>query len=166
MTPVSAVITFLVTPFFDATGLFGEKEGALINYVFTVENISVVVASAVLAIFVNLSIFLVIGATSAVTYNVVGHFKTVLIIASSFLLFDYPTNWKNIFGMVVALGGMILYTHFKMTSGKGKPPASAPSPAPAAIVTAPPTLSQRSGKADEASEEERKHLLNESNDKD
>ncbi len=40
-----------------------------------------VVGSAVLAVFVNLSIFLLIGATSAVTYNVVGHFKTILILA-------------------------------------------------------------------------------------
>ena len=41
-----------------------------------------VFGSALLAVFVNLSIFLLIGATSAVTYNVVGHFKTVLILAS------------------------------------------------------------------------------------
>eukprot|EP00198_Chlamydomonas_reinhardtii_P013748 XP_001703085.1 solute carrier protein [Chlamydomonas reinhardtii] len=40
-------------------------------------SVSAIVISALLGILVSLSTFLVIGATSSLTYNIVGHFKTV-----------------------------------------------------------------------------------------
>jgi solute carrier family 35, member E3 len=103
MVPVSAVITLFLTPFLDRTGIFFEEEHSLVNYEFTMVRevlvwmdcgrevsgglsclqpaVGAVIGSAVLAVFVNMSIFLLISATSPVTYNVVGHFKTVLILS-------------------------------------------------------------------------------------
>lgn len=81
-----------------------------------------------------MSIFLVIGATSPVTYNVVGHFKTVIILTASFILFASPLNAKNILGMSLALGGMIMYTHFKMQAAKVRA-AVAADVAAAAVLT-------------------------------
>ena len=46
-----------------------------------------IAGSAVLGLLVSLSMFLMIGATSGVTFNVVGHAKTVLILAGGVALF-------------------------------------------------------------------------------
>jgi len=46
-----------------------------------------IAGSAALGLLVSLSMFLMIGATSGVTFNVVGHVKTVLIMAGGVVLF-------------------------------------------------------------------------------
>ena len=46
-----------------------------------------IAGSAVLGLLVSLSMFLMIGATSGVTFNVVGHAKTVLVLAGGVALF-------------------------------------------------------------------------------
>jgi len=134
MVPVSALIVLVLTPFLDATGIFFAQENSLVNYEFTAEAVLAVFGSAVLAVFVNMSIFLLIGATSPVTYNVVGHFKTVLILAFSFVVFDTPFNGKNVLGMILALAGMILYTHIKMNAPPAPPK---PAPVPTNSATSP-----------------------------
>lgn len=139
MVPVSAVIALILTPFLDNTGLFGTPDGhSLMEYEFTMASIVAVLGSAVLAVFVNLSIFLVIGATSAVTYNVVGHFKTILVLSFSFIMFHYAMDAKNILGMAIALAGMVMYTHYKI---KAQNAAKAAAPA----ATSPSTPNKEAG---------------------
>lgn len=61
---------------------------------------------------VNFSTFLVIGKTSPVTYQVLGHLKTCLVLAFGYILLRDPFNWRNILGIAIALVGMVLYSYF------------------------------------------------------
>ncbi len=67
---------------------------------------------------VNLSSMGIIGKTSAVTYQVVGHAKTCFILIFGYVMF--PTNVdsftfvKNVLGVVVALMAVFAYTYFKL----------------------------------------------------
>jgi len=70
------------------------------------------VLSCLISVSVNFSTFLVIGKTSPVTYQVLGHLKTCLVLAFGYVLLHDPFSWRNIFGILVALVGMILYSYF------------------------------------------------------
>lgn len=72
-------------------------------------------ASSVLAFLVNLSIFLVIGKTSPVTYNVLGHFKLCVILSLGFMFFGNPLDYRNLTGIAITLAGVFWYTHLKQT---------------------------------------------------
>lgn len=74
-----------------------------------------ILISSILAFLVNLSIFLVIGATSPITYNVLGHFKLTVILLMGFLVFGAVLDIRNIVGIVVTVGGVVWYTHLKQT---------------------------------------------------
>ena len=97
-------------------------ENSIIKHKFETKEIIIILASAFLAVGVNVSFFGLIGKTSPVTYQVVGHLKTVLILIAGFVLFppkqevDKPTLYKTIAGILVSLFGIFLYTYFKLTN--------------------------------------------------
>ncbi|CAD7956025.1 unnamed protein product [Amoebophrya sp. A25] len=70
--------------------------------------------SCCLAYLVNLSTFLVIGKTSPVSYQVLGHSKLFVIMLSAFLMFGDIPSPQNIGGCVMALLGIFWYTYLKM----------------------------------------------------
>lgn len=76
-------------------------------------TIIAILMSSILAFLVNLSIFLVIGKTSPVTYNVLGHFKLTVILTLGFVAFGAPIDSRNLTGILVTLSGVIWYTHLK-----------------------------------------------------
>jgi solute carrier family 35 protein E3 len=84
------------------------REGTVSVFVLTV-----IFASCVFALGVNISNYMVIGQTSPVTYQVVGHFKTMLVLISGWMFFEKETNLKNLFGVSVAVVGMVWYSHVK-----------------------------------------------------
>lgn len=59
----------------------------------------------------NFSTFLVIGKTSPVTYQVLGHLKTCLVLAFGYVLLHDPFSWRNILGILIAVVGMVLYSY-------------------------------------------------------
>ena len=65
--------------------------------------------TCVIAVLVNFSTFLVIGKCDAVTYQVLGHLKTVLVLAFGFFALGDPMTLKNVVGIGVALVGMVAY---------------------------------------------------------
>ena len=73
--------------------------------------IVVVVAAAtcVIAVAVNFSTFLVIGKCDAVTYQVLGHLKTCLVLAFGFFALGDAIHLRNALGIGVALVGMGAY---------------------------------------------------------
>ncbi|XP_013411667.1 solute carrier family 35 member E3 [Lingula anatina] len=77
--------------------------------------------SSCVAFLVNLTIFWIIGNTSAVTYNMVGHLKFVLVLLGGFLLFRDPLAINQIAGILLVVAGVVTYTHFKLKEQK-KPP--------------------------------------------
>jgi len=77
------------------------------DYTFAVTSVAIL--SCVIAIAVNFSTFLVIGKCDAVTYQVLGHLKTMLVLAFGFFMLNNPASWRNISGILMALVGMVLY---------------------------------------------------------
>ena len=105
--PISAVMLIPLIPLFDPISKLTMPDGKTMAAIFI---------SSVLAFLVNLSIFLVIGKTSPVTYNVLGHFKLTVILTMGFLVFGQPLDIRVLAGICVTLAGVFWYTHIK-TSG-------------------------------------------------
>ena len=109
--PQSMLLVACMTPMFD--NVYGA--GGLLEHLqsMSFELIVALIIGSSLAFCVNLSVFLVIGRTSPITYNVLGHFKLVFVLAGGILLFDGDSNPKRLFGMGLTLLGVILYTFLK-----------------------------------------------------
>ncbi|KAL6503793.1 UDP-xylose transporter 2 [Orobanche gracilis] len=90
------------------------------SFEYTPRVVVFIVLSCLISISVNFSTFLVIGKTSPVTYQVLGHLKTCLVLAFGYFLLRDPFNWRNIFGIMVALAGMILYSYYCTRENKAK----------------------------------------------
>lgn len=72
----------------------------------------VILLSCLIAVLVNFSTFLVIGKTSPVTYQVLGHLKTCLVLGFGYTLLHDPFTARNILGILIAIVGMGLYSYF------------------------------------------------------
>ncbi|KAA3468752.1 putative membrane protein isoform X1 [Gossypium australe] len=71
-----------------------------------------IVLSCLISVTVNFSTFLVIGKTSPVTYQVLGHLKTCLVLAFGYGLLHDQFSWRNIMGILIAVVGMVLYSYY------------------------------------------------------
>ncbi|KAI3927139.1 hypothetical protein MKX01_029907 [Papaver californicum] len=101
-----AMTLFIAGPFLDAllTNQNLEYCSIISLYVF-------IVLSCLISVSVSFSTFLVIGKTSPVTYQVLGHLKTCLVLGFGYILLRDPLRWRNITGILVALVGMLLYSY-------------------------------------------------------
>ncbi|XP_043706998.1 UDP-xylose transporter 3-like [Telopea speciosissima] len=106
--PYQAMTLFIVGPFLD--GLLTNQNVFAFKY--TPQVLVFIVLSCLISVSVNFSTFLVIGKTSPVTYQVLGHLKTCLVLAFGYALLRDPFSWRNIFGILIAVVGMILYSYF------------------------------------------------------
>ena len=80
-----------------------------------------ILASCFLALSVNLCTYGLIGKTSPVTFQVVGHAKTCLILLGGFLLFPLPSGAvlaKNLAGIALAFFGVVLYGDVKVKADR------------------------------------------------
>lgn len=82
--------------------------------------------SCVLGLAVNLSTFLVIGATSSLTYNIVGHIKTVLILSGGFLFFGDSMSNEKLLGVALAMSGIVWYSMLTMQQAAAVPASKSP----------------------------------------
>jgi solute carrier family 35 protein E3 len=79
----------------------------------------IVLLTGLVSVSVNVCAFGLIGKTSAVTYQVVGHCKTILIFVFGLLMFPAREGetaaqfWKKIIGLIISMSGMVLYTYFE-----------------------------------------------------
>ena len=111
--PQAALIVAFLTPVTD--NVFGPD--GLLEYL---ENPSfgsmfALLVSCLLAFCVNLSIYLVVGRTNPIVYNVLGHFKLLVILTGGLLFMDGDQNPVRLFGMVLAFAGIVQYTNLKQT---------------------------------------------------
>ena len=74
---------------------------------YTTGALAAIALSALLGLLVSVSTFLLIGATSALTYNVCGHVKTVIILAGGVLIFGDEMPPKKLAGICIAMSGII-----------------------------------------------------------
>ncbi|XP_054793957.1 UDP-rhamnose/UDP-galactose transporter 2-like [Prosopis cineraria] len=104
--PIQALSLLILGPFVDYF-----LNGKLItNYKMSTGAILFILLSCSLAVFCNVSQYLCIGRFSAVSFQVLGHMKTVCVLTLGWLLFDSELTFKNIMGMIVAVVGMIVYS--------------------------------------------------------
>ncbi|XP_010542682.1 PREDICTED: uncharacterized membrane protein At1g06890-like isoform X2 [Tarenaya hassleriana] len=106
--PYQAITLFIIGPFLD--GLLTNKNVFAFKY--TSQVLFFIVLSCLISVSVNFSTFLVIGKTSPVTYQVLGHLKTCLVLAFGYVLLRDPFSWRNILGILVAVVGMVLYSYY------------------------------------------------------
>lgn len=90
---------------------------------FTVHSIVLTLITCICSIGVNTATFGLIGKTSAVTYQVVGHLKTVILLVLGYAIF--PTKWEDkaqiaraVVGIDIALIGVFSYSWVKMRENK------------------------------------------------
>ncbi|ORY09916.1 triose-phosphate transporter family-domain-containing protein [Clohesyomyces aquaticus] len=73
-----------------------------------------VVGSGVMASTYNLSQFLIIGRTSALTFNIVSHIKTILILSIGWWSEGKILTPREMCGVLLALGGGWVYSHLAL----------------------------------------------------
>lgn len=104
--PIQACSLLLLGPIID----YYLSEKLILDYNFTFGSIFFILLSCSLAVFCNVSQYLCIGRFSAVSFQVLGHMKTVCVLTLGWLLFDSELTFKNISGMAVAIVGMVIYS--------------------------------------------------------
>eukprot|EP01018_Ginkgo_biloba_P016081 Gb_29422 [translate_table: standard] len=115
--PYQATTLFISGPFLD--GLLTNQNVFAFKY--TPQVLIFIVLSCLISVSVNFSTFLVIGKTSPVTYQVLGHLKTCLVLAFGYVLLHDPFSWRNILGILIAIVGMGLYSYFCTIENQSKP---------------------------------------------
>ncbi|XP_022963290.1 UDP-rhamnose/UDP-galactose transporter 4 [Cucurbita moschata] len=104
--PVQAASLLLVGPFSDYW-LTGKRVDA---YGYTFMSLTFLILSCTIAVGTNLSQFICIGRFTAVTFQVLGHMKTILVLTLGFIFFGKEgLNLQVIIGMAIAILGMIWY---------------------------------------------------------
>lgn len=104
--PISSIIVFFISFLTEPTyGADGWME-----FPFTSVSLTYILGSCLLAFCVNLSIFLVIGKTDPIAYNVLGHFKLCVILLTGFIIFGEDMNPVKLFGTALAFVGVVTYS--------------------------------------------------------
>ena len=78
-----------------------------------------IVASAGFAFLLNLSMYLVLGRSNALTYNVIGLSKLFLVLTLNFWVFESASsvgtpNLMNLFGVGIAFSGVCSFSYVKL----------------------------------------------------
>ncbi|XP_022751005.1 UDP-rhamnose/UDP-galactose transporter 4-like isoform X1 [Durio zibethinus] len=104
--PVQAASLLLVGPFVD----YWLTEKKVYAYNYTVISMFFIILSCTIAVGTNLSQFICIGRFTAVSFQVLGHMKTILVLILGFIFFGKEgLNLHVILGMIIAVAGMIWY---------------------------------------------------------
>ncbi|XP_019179468.1 PREDICTED: uncharacterized membrane protein At1g06890-like [Ipomoea nil] len=106
--PFQSAILFVTGPLLDQ---FLTNQ-SVFSYNYSPMVLGFIALSCLIAVSVNFSTFLVIGKTSPVTYQVLGHLKTCLVLGFGYTLLHDPFTARNIIGILVAIVGMGLYSYF------------------------------------------------------
>ena len=113
-TGISGVTALDTIPAPGLTGVTGVTAGAyedtLVGYPYTPAAVAAILLSCLLGLSVTLSSYWAIGVTSPLTFNVVGHAKTVIILAGGVLLFHDVINLAKGMGLLLALAGVVMYS--------------------------------------------------------
>uniref|UniRef100_A0A452YG51 Sugar phosphate transporter domain-containing protein n=1 Tax=Aegilops tauschii subsp. strangulata TaxID=200361 RepID=A0A452YG51_AEGTS len=111
-----SAVLLITGPFVDK--LLTKKDVFAFEYTF--EVVVFILMSCGIAVSVNFSTFLVIGTTSPVTYQVLGHLKTCLILSFGYVLLKDPFTLRNLAGILIAIFGMGLYSFFSVSESRKK----------------------------------------------
>ncbi|CAN1828842.1 UDP-rhamnose/UDP-galactose transporter 5 [Linum perenne] len=112
--PAQASSLLLVGPFVDYF-LTSKRVDA---YPFSFTPVAFILLSCSIAVGTNLSQFICIGRFTAVSFQVLGHMKTILVLTLGFILFGKDgLNLHVIVGMIIAVAGMVWYGNASVRPG-------------------------------------------------
>lgn len=104
--PVQAASLLILGPFVD----FWLTNKRVDAFDYNVTAVYFLVSSCIIAVGTNLSQFICIGRFTAVSFQVIGHMKTILVLVLGFFLFGKEgLNLHVVVGMLLAVIGMIWY---------------------------------------------------------
>lgn len=117
-TPLAAGMLAILVPILEPVGMFEASPDvrSIMTYKFTLSSVVAIAISSVLGLVVSLSTFLVIGATSSLTYNIVGHLKTVLILTGGVFIFGDSMTLTKVAGVALAMTGIAWYSQMQLAS--------------------------------------------------
>jgi solute carrier family 35 protein E3 len=122
---VAPMVAAMLIPFALAADVIGKGPGkTVLDYAYTVDHVRLLFYSGFAALCVNVSVFMVIGYTSSLTYCVLGIAKTSAIILTDFVFFGRPLELVNLMGILFALAGVIYYSILKLRANSKKVPTS------------------------------------------
>lgn len=116
--PLAAALLGGLVLILEPIGWTYATKDTILGYPFSLSSLTAILVSAVLGLLVNLSTFLVIGATSSLTYNVVGHVKTVIILTGGVVFFGDTMPLKKLGGIAVAMCGIVWYSQIKLQESR------------------------------------------------
>jgi solute carrier family 35, member E3 len=110
--PYATVLMLMCVPLFDLKGVHDttQQRTGLLHYQFSIGAVCMIAVSAILGVAVSFSTFFIIGFTSPLTYAVVGHAKTIAILAGGVFIFRDEVTWAKGLGLTIALSGVMAYT--------------------------------------------------------
>ncbi|KAM0941045.1 putative sugar phosphate transporter domain-containing protein [Dioscorea sansibarensis] len=104
--PVQAVTLLVLGPFMD----FWLSNRRVDKFDYNAPSLLFIILSCTIAVGTNLSQFICIGRFTAVTFQVLGHMKTILVLVLGFIFFGKEgLNLHVVLGMILAVLGMIWY---------------------------------------------------------
>lgn len=103
--PSQALLLLLMGPFLDRA----YTKAWFVEYEWSVPAISAIMVSCILAILVNFSQFACLGKFTALSFQVLGHTKSVAIFLISWKFLGEQPSPLKISGSIAAIGGLILY---------------------------------------------------------
>ncbi|WIA29992.1 hypothetical protein OEZ86_000090 [Tetradesmus obliquus] len=121
--PIQGGMLLLLGPFIDKL-VSGSWVG---RYTLTTPGLACLMASCAISVAVNISQFMCLGRFSAVTFQVLGHTKTVLVLLTSWWVLHEPMSPRKAMGMMLAVAGMVAYGYFNSSSGSSSNSSSSSS---------------------------------------
>ncbi|KAM7492795.1 hypothetical protein LguiA_035716 [Lonicera macranthoides] len=109
-TPVTVFFLLALMPWLDPPGV--------LSFNWDFNNSTAIIVSAALGFLLQLSGALALGATSATSHVVLGQFKTCVILIGGYFIFNSDPGKVSIFGAVVAIGGMSVYTSLNLSEAR------------------------------------------------
>ncbi|EFJ41796.1 hypothetical protein VOLCADRAFT_98177 [Volvox carteri f. nagariensis] len=106
--PVQGAMLMMVGPFVDKA----VTSRWLKQYDWSVPALTCLFWSCAVAVLVNVSQFMCLGRFSAITFQVTGHTKTVLVLLCGRLFLGETIGARKLIGMVTAVLGMVAYGYF------------------------------------------------------
>ena len=122
--PKAAVLLAIVVLGAEPIGWTNPTEDTILGYNWTPIAAFIIVLSAVLSLMVNLSTFLMIGATSSLTFNVVGHVKTLIVLVIGATFFGDVMTTGRLTGIAIAMTGIVWYSSLKLREANARIQAS------------------------------------------
>lgn len=114
--PMAAIFILPFIPLFDNYS-FSDLD-SIWFYDFDFHALSLIAVTGFFGFLVNISIFLVIGRSSPVSYNVLGHGKTIFVLLSDFLIFQRLVTVQSSLGILLTMAGVFWYTTVKLEKAR------------------------------------------------